>query len=270
MPARRREGHRPRRRRAHRAALLVLRDARQLLVRRLLQGRGRRLRLGLRHEGDATRAGAPLGDRQRGRSAARPRRGRDRDRRLGARRHPAGADRAARQGQLLAGGRNRPVRPVLGDLLRPRRRLRLRRPGLRAGPLRPLHGDLQPRLHGVRPAAGQQARAAARPERRHRPRPRAHDVRAAGRRLGLRHRRVQADHGLGRAGIRRRLPRQRGLPARAPRARRPRPRRQLPDRRRRRPLERGPRLHLPPPAPPRDPAGAAHRPRPHRRAARRS
>ena len=39
--ARRREGHRPRRRRPHRPALLVLRDARQLLVRRLLQGRRR-------------------------------------------------------------------------------------------------------------------------------------------------------------------------------------------------------------------------------------
>ena len=143
-------------------------------------------------------------------------------------------------------------------------------PACGPGALRPLHGDLQPRLHGVRPAAGQQARAAARPERRHRPRPRADDVRAAGRRLGLRHRRVQADHGLGRAGVRRRLPRQRDLAARPPRPRRPRPRRQLPDRRRRRPLERGPRLHLPPPAPPRDPAGAAHRPRPHRRAARRS
>ena len=107
MPPRGRQGHRPRRRRPHRAPLLVLRDARQLLVRRLLQGRGRRLRLGLRDEGDAARAGAPLGDRQRGRSAARARRGRHRDRRLGARRHPARADRAARQGQLLAGGRDR-------------------------------------------------------------------------------------------------------------------------------------------------------------------
>ena len=44
------------------------------------------------------------------------------------------------------------------DLLRPRRGVRLRRPELRARPLRPDHGDLQPRLHGVRPAAGQRAR----------------------------------------------------------------------------------------------------------------
>ena len=46
---------------------------------------------------------------------------------------PVGADRAARQGQLLAGRRDRPVRPVLGDLLRPRRGARLRRPDLRPG-----------------------------------------------------------------------------------------------------------------------------------------
>ena len=103
-----------------------------------------------------------LGDGERGRSAARARRGRRRDRRLGARRHPARADRAARQGQLLAGGGDRALRPVLGDLLRPRRGVRVRRPELRPGPLRPLHGDLQPRLHGVRPQAGERARAAAR------------------------------------------------------------------------------------------------------------
>ena len=47
--ARRRQGHRPRGRRPHRPPLLVLRDARQLLVRRLLQGRGGRLRVGVRH-----------------------------------------------------------------------------------------------------------------------------------------------------------------------------------------------------------------------------
>ena len=40
--ARRRQGHRPRGRRPHRPPLLLLRDARQLLVRRLLQGRGGR------------------------------------------------------------------------------------------------------------------------------------------------------------------------------------------------------------------------------------
>ena len=46
--------------------------------------------------------------------------------------------------------------------------------------MRPLHGVLQPRLHGVRPAAGPRARAAADAERRHRPRRRARRVRAPG------------------------------------------------------------------------------------------
>ena len=220
---------------------------------------------------DAARAGAALGDRPRGRPAARARRGRDRDRRLGARRHPARADRAARQGQLLAGGRDRPVRPVLGDLLRPRRGATpaATRP---AGPATATATwrSTTSSSWSTTCSPGNKLEPLPAAERRHRARARADDVRAAGRRLGLRHRRLPADHGLGRAAVRRRLPRQRDLQARPPRARRPRPRRQLPDRRRRRPVERGPRLHLPPPAPPRDPAGAAHRPRPHRRAARRS
>ena len=78
---------------------------------------------------------------------------------------------APAQGQLLAGGRHRPVRAVLGDLLRPRRGARVRParlpPGLR---VRPLHGVLQPRLHAVRPAPTTARCAAAEPERRHRPR----------------------------------------------------------------------------------------------------
>ena len=52
-------------------------------------------------------------------------------------------------------------------------------PGLR---MRPLHGVLQPRLHGIRPPAGPRARAAAEAERRHRPRRRARRLPAAGRR----------------------------------------------------------------------------------------
>ena len=121
VPARRRQGHRPRGRRPHRPPLLVLRDDGQLLVRRLLQGRGGRLRLGVRHRAHGARAGAALGDRPRGRPGARPRRGHGRDRGLEARRHPARPDRPARQGQLLAGRRDGAVRAVLGDLLRPRR-----------------------------------------------------------------------------------------------------------------------------------------------------
>ena len=86
-------------------------------------------------------------------------------------------------------------------------------PGLRPRPLRPLHGDLQPRLHGVRPPARQRAGAAPEPERRHGDGRRAHGDGAAGRRLELRHRRFPRDHGLGRARVRRRLSRQRGRDA---------------------------------------------------------
>ena len=73
------------------------------------------------------RPGAALGDRPRGRPGARPRRGHRRDRGVEARRDPGRPDRAARQGQLLAGGRDRPLRPLLRDLPRPRPRARLRR-----------------------------------------------------------------------------------------------------------------------------------------------
>ena len=52
--ARRRQAQRPRRHRPHEPALLVLRDARQLQLRRLLQGRGDPLRVGLLHAGDAS------------------------------------------------------------------------------------------------------------------------------------------------------------------------------------------------------------------------
>ena len=67
------------------------------------------------------RAGAALGDGARGRPGARPRRGRGGDRVRGCARESRRSESSARQGQLLAVGRGRPVRPVLGDLLRPRR-----------------------------------------------------------------------------------------------------------------------------------------------------
>ena len=51
--ARRRQAQRPRAGRPHRAASHVLRDARQLLVRRLLQARCDPLRVGVRHRGAA-------------------------------------------------------------------------------------------------------------------------------------------------------------------------------------------------------------------------
>ena len=216
----------------------------------------------LGHPGARARAGAALGDRPRGRSGARARRGRGRDRGLEARRHPGRADRPPRQGQLLAGRRDRPVRPVLGDLLRPRRAVRLRRPELRARAT--ATGSWRSTTSSSWRTTSSRA-TCSRPL----PTPNVDTGNGIERtacvlqdvELGLRHRRLPPDHGLGRAGVGRRLQRQRGLAARAPRARRPRPRRQLPDRRGRRAVERGARLHLPPPAPPRDLPGEAHRPR---------
>ena len=86
---------------------------------------------------------------------------------------PARADRrAAALGELLAGGPDRPVRAVLGALLRPRARVRHRGrpPGRRQ---RALPGVLEPRLHAVRPGARGRPDAAAGAEHRHRARARA-------------------------------------------------------------------------------------------------
>ena len=69
--ARGRQGHRSRRGGADRAPRVDVRDARELLVRRLLQGRRDRLRLGVRHRAHAPRARAPVGVGLRGRSGAR-------------------------------------------------------------------------------------------------------------------------------------------------------------------------------------------------------
>ena len=78
--------------------------------------------------------------------------------------------------QLLADGRNRPVRPLLGDLLLPRQPDPLPGAGVprRRVQLQPLHRDLEQRVHGVRPAGRRLARAAAGAVDRHRHGPRAH------------------------------------------------------------------------------------------------
>ena len=104
-----------------------------------------------------------LGDRLRGRRGARPRARRGGDRRVAGDRRAARADRAAAAlGELLAGGPDRPVRAVLGALPGPRPGVRHRgRPPRRRE--RALPGVLEPRVHAVRPGAGQHAHAAARP-----------------------------------------------------------------------------------------------------------
>ena len=68
---RRRQAQRPRRHRPHEPSLLVLRDARQLQLRRLLQGRGDPLRVGVLHRGAAARHRPALGHRARGRRRSR-------------------------------------------------------------------------------------------------------------------------------------------------------------------------------------------------------
>ena len=121
--ARRRQAQRPRERGPHGAPPHLLRDARQLLVRRLLQGRRDRLRPRAAHQGLRDRSEAPrLHGARIGRRGARAvEEGRRRRRRP---RHLAG-----RQGQLLGDGRDRPVRPVQRDPLPAEQRHPVRRGG---------------------------------------------------------------------------------------------------------------------------------------------
>ena len=118
---RRRQAQRPRRRRSHQAPPRVLRDARQLQLRRLLQDRDHPVELGADHR-DVRPRRRPVVDHR----ARQRRRGRGHLARAGRRAdgsHPA----PRRQGQLLADGRHRPVRPVQRDPHRPRARVRPRR-----------------------------------------------------------------------------------------------------------------------------------------------
>ena len=116
--ARGRQAQRSRAGRPHRSASHVLRDARQLLVRRLLQARRDPLRLGVRHRASSAidpRSILRVTVHPRGRRGARAVAG---DRRASGRR----ASTAGRQGQLLADGGHGSVRAVLRDLRRPRAR----------------------------------------------------------------------------------------------------------------------------------------------------
>ena len=161
----------------------LLRDARQLQLRRLLQERGVRVGVRVLDRGARARSGPPVVLDLRGR-----RRGRGDLARRGRR---AGRSHRAhgRQGQLLVGRAHRPVRPVLGALLRPGSGSGLRLSGLRAGlRLRPVPRVLEPRVHAVRPRRGRHAHAASEAEHRHRHGPRARRGHHAGRALELRDR----------------------------------------------------------------------------------
>ena len=160
--------HRHRGGRQHRPPPHLLRDARQLELRGLLQGGVDPLGLGALDPGLRDGPGADLGHglRRRRGARARPRRGGDRD--LARRRRARRAHRPPwPRGQLLAGRADRALRPVLGALPRPRPGVRRRRraPGRRH---RPLPRVLEPRLHELRPRQGRQPDPAADAQHRHR------------------------------------------------------------------------------------------------------
>ena len=234
MRARRRQAQRPRQRRLHRAASHLLRDARQLLVRRLLQGPRDRARLEAGDRGVRPASGQAAGHGLcRGRPGVRP---------VAQDRGPAGAKNPAHPDlrQFLGDGRYRPVRPLLRDLLRPRAGRAGRPAGQRGRGRRPLHRDLEPRVHAVRAGRQGDPGRSAQALDRHRHGARAGRRGAAGQARQLRHRPVppahrgeRGDHrnpGHGRAG------------ALAQGDRRSSARLLVPDRGRRDALERGPRL----------------------------
>jgi len=160
--------------------------------------------------------------------------------------------RQVRQRQFLADGRHRPLRPVLRDLLRPRPRGlgRAARVARKRG--RPLHRDLEPRVHAVQPRRQGRDAQAAQAVGGHRHGSRAPGRGAAARALQLRDRPLPGpDPGRRARDRRHRLPQ----PV-AARDRRPHPGLRVPGRRRRHPGQRGPRLRAAADRPPRHPATA--------------
>ena len=144
MRARRRQAQRSRQCRLHRAPSHLLRDARQFLLRRLLQGARHRAGVEPPDQGVGPAHGqADRDDLSGRRRGVRPL---EEDRRPARRSHRP----ARRQVELLADGRHRPLRPVLRNLLRPRRQILGRPSGLARGRRRPLRRDLESRLHAVR------------------------------------------------------------------------------------------------------------------------
>ena len=144
MRARRRQAQRPRQCRLYGAPPHLLRDAGQLLLRRLFQAARDRARLDADHQGIRPQPGPPAGHRlSRRRRGLRPV---EEDRRASGRPHHP----HRLVGQFLGDGRDGAVRPLFRDLLRPgrepvRRAARQRRPGRR-----PVPRILEPRLHAIR------------------------------------------------------------------------------------------------------------------------
>ena len=255
--------HRHRPGRPHRPPPDLLRDAGQLLVRRLLQARARSsFAWELSTQGFGLDPERDLDHGLRGRRGARPR-ARTR------RRSSAGARSACRDERIVRLPRSEnfwqagPIGPC--------------------GPCSELYFDRGPEFGGPddRPgddtdrflefwnlvfmqyALHEDGSLEPLPEaqHRHRPRPRADGGDPAGRALGVRDRPVPPAGRARRAAVGPPLRRRPGRHAGAARARRPQPRDDVPDRRRRRALQRGPRLHPAPHHAPRDPAGPLDRAR---------
>ena len=147
---------RHRERRHHHAAPDVLRDARQLLDRRLLQAGRRRVRLGARR----SRASASTPERHldhglRGRRGARPRPRRGGDRRPGSRSACRASASSCARARRTSGRPARPARAARARELYLDRGLEF---GERGRPARrrerALPGVLEPRLHAVQPGPG--------------------------------------------------------------------------------------------------------------------
>ena len=212
-------GHRQRRQ--HHAPPHVLRDARQLLDRRLLQaGRGR-VRLGalaaMASASTPTTSGSRSSRATRSSASAPMRRRSRRGWRSACR--ASGSSRCPRSENFWQAGPTGPCGPCSELYLDRGARVRqARRPAGRRE--RALPGVLEPRLHAVQPGPGERAQAAAGAEHRHGPRPQPHGGDPAGHGVGLRDRPVQAADRARRAARRPAL--RRGL-RRRPRAARSSP-----------------------------------------------
>ncbi len=186
---------RHRQRRQHPAPPHVLRDARQLLDRRLLQGARRsRFAWELSLEVLRFRGGRHLGDGVRGRRAARARARRGGDRAVAGRRRAARADRALcpRSENFWEAGPVGPERALLGALHRPRPLLRRATEDLPGGENERFleYWNLVFMQYDQDPH--DQPAAAAGPQHRHRPRPQPPGGDPPGHRLGVRDRPVPA------------------------------------------------------------------------------